>query len=394
MNSDEEILEIAQRLTTCAWWIQSNHFTKVYFSNCVVCGAAIVSKQPTKLYCSQKCNTYQTNHVTHDGMKTWDDMMVCPTARSITGVRGVKWYEKVCTNNIIPYVMATIMVHAKSICVYHGNDFFEACCARKSADNRRLKGEEIRAFQRKKIVAMEPYDTRIGGVTVRANRYVASANINGENKTLGRFIDFFEACCARKSAEARYRKSRVNKNKNNKTGILGVFPVGTKYRSRINFNGKVYRSTHDDYFEACCARKSYENSIVAGNEIRIHKYERINSICIKPIDTRIEGVRATENRYVAKATVHGKVITLGRFTDFFEACCARKSAEAKPKKYKIHKGRPNKFGIIGVTPIAKDKYRSRITVNGKPHTKYHDDFFEAVCARKSAEARIAQGTCC
>ncbi len=41
----------------------------------------------------------------------------------------------------------------------------------------------------------------------------------------------------------------------------------------------------------------------------------------------IRGIQFLAGRYVAKITINSKVIYLGRFKDFFEACCARKSAE-------------------------------------------------------------------
>ena len=50
----------------------------------------------------------------------------------------------------------------------------------------------------------------------------------------------------------------------------------------------------------------------------------------------------------------------------------------------------NMSGVKGVTPIKRcpGMWRADATVNGKPHNLYYgDDFFLAVCARKSFEAK-------
>ena len=50
----------------------------------------------------------------------------------------------------------------------------------------------------------------------------------------------------------------------------------------------------------------------------------------------------------------------------------------------------NVSGVKGVTPVKRNNgmWRAQASVNGKYHNLYYgDDFFEAVCARKSFEAR-------
>jgi len=47
----------------------------------------------------------------------------------------------------------------------------------------------------------------------------------------------------------------------------------------------------------------------------------------------VSGVRLYKDRWVTQITVNKKQAHLGSFTDFFEACCARKSAE---HKYSFH----------------------------------------------------------
>lgn len=61
--------------------------------------------------------------------------------------------------------------------------------------------------------------------------------------------------------------------------------------------------------------------------------------------------------------------------------------EQNARNMKLKKN--NKSGVSGVTLIKKNlKYDARISVNSKPVLLgTHEDFFEAVCARKSAELR-------
>lgn len=51
-----------------------------------------------------------------------------------------------------------------------------------------------------------------------------------------------------------------NKFKNNKSGITGVHKEERGWRVRVSINGKKKcLGIYKDFFEACCARKSYEN---------------------------------------------------------------------------------------------------------------------------------------
>lgn len=53
--------------------------------------------------------------------------------------------------------------------------------------------------------------------------------------------------------------------------------------------------------------------------------------------TGIQGVKNTQgNRFEAAISSNGKRIYLGKFKDFFEACCARKSAESKHGFHQNH----------------------------------------------------------
>jgi len=66
----------------------------------------------------------------------------------------------------------------------------------------------------------------------------------------------------------------------------------------------------------------------------------------KTPNTNISGVigvfhRKLDKKWTAQITVNDKNVFLGRFHDFFEACCARKSAELKHGYHPNH-GRPNK----------------------------------------------------
>ncbi len=107
---------------------------------------------------------------------------------SDTGLAGVNWYK--------PYSKWFVRIahDKKEISLGYHTDFFEACCTRKSAENK---------------CGYHDYKTNTkppSGVTwyPRDNKWVARIQHQKSQLHIGYFIDYFEACCARKSAENKY----------------------------------------------------------------------------------------------------------------------------------------------------------------------------------------------
>lgn len=69
-----------------------------------------------------------------------------------------------------------------------------------------------------------------------------------------------------------YSDSCINRGKfkNNTTGITGVCKHNKGFKSEINHKNKRYRILTNDFFEACCFRKSMENKL-GFTEIQRHR---------------------------------------------------------------------------------------------------------------------------
>ena len=73
----------------------------------------------------------------------------------------------------------------------------------------------------------------------------------------------------------------------------------------------------------------------------VDKYENSKNLCLdKRNKLGITGVYSIKGSYRARINSNNKSYSLGCFSDFFEACCARKSAEIK---YKFHENHGRKI---------------------------------------------------
>ena len=125
---------------------------------------------------------------------------------------------------------------------------------------------------------------------------------------------------------------------------------------------------------------------------------------------KVNSVRASECKGVWevrkgcwKVVVEGNIYA-GVYYDYFEACCVRKSLENVPKHAlkkeaskirrlteRINKARPSLRNTTGVVGVCKrgEKFRATFRMpDGKNIDKVFDDWFEAVCYRKSLEASL------
>jgi hypothetical protein len=111
----------------------------------------------------------------------------------------------------------------------------------------------------------------------------------------------------------------------------------------------------------------------------------------------IMGVRLINGRWRADIRVNGELIRIGFFDDWFDAVCARKSAEVKHEFHFNHGGpkvETNKTArqimskrLCGVSwNKERQKWEVYIDFNNRRiRFGRFDDYFEAVCVRKSAE---------
>ena len=151
----ETLEEITQNVNSAALWIQRHVSIRVYFKDCLYCGNPYTTRSALCKYCSTKCQ----KRVSHDVMKktkglNWKrkknkaiyrrnaDHVIKRTsknaerkrrakgipAKSKTGIRGVCWQGNI--------AVASVCINSKPVFIYRGYDFFEACCARKSAEAR------------------------------------------------------------------------------------------------------------------------------------------------------------------------------------------------------------------------------------------------------------------
>nr|DAH54577.1 MAG TPA: homing endonuclease [Caudoviricetes sp.] len=98
-------------------------------------------------------------------------------------------------------------------------------------------------------------------------------------------------------------------------------------------------------------------------------------------------------RWTACVTKDGEQIFLGAYDTKEEANAARIEFEKNGTVVRKDKRRDNKSGIVGVCWDSKDnKWKAQAFQWGKViYLGCYDDFFEACCARKGAENRKAKG---
>ena len=288
---------ISQAKLFC-WYIEKHVYSKVYFYSCKNCGKGTSSGVSDAEFCDHECyvnfaNKKKRKYATteeyyKETTKTGLKFVTIQTTRYKSGK--VIW-------NYLTLVTFKKSSHMhkklpKQVIVYRGNDFFEACCFARSAVNKLEleKEDEIIPFsitKKQKARNYSSYLTRnktgIVGVSIRKKNYGNSAclyyqariYLNGKENELYFGDNFFDACCARKSAEIKQKANVRNKN-NNKLGITGVSHVkrrnGKAWSSysasiqRAGIQEFVYRG--NDFFEACCRRKSAE--LVSGRDLRVH----------------------------------------------------------------------------------------------------------------------------
>lgn len=119
---------------------------------------------------------------------------------------------------------------------------------------------------------------------------------------------------------------RVNKNINNVSGITGVSYCSEKDKWYANImidHHTINLGRYEDFFEACCARKSAENKRRLGAIITPAKLGRTSKYGVNRIEYQKAGQRYRAYYY----NECGKKIGLGSSKNFFDAVCLRKSWE-------------------------------------------------------------------
>jgi len=112
-------------------WIRNHRYCLVYFNKCKICGDMFTSRSIANVsgFCSKTCRARNDR-----GTFTWRDDYIF----------GVRLQNKKVKSKGKTYVyerwVAQISENGKRKCVYVGKDFFEACCRRKSAEAKQLKG--------------------------------------------------------------------------------------------------------------------------------------------------------------------------------------------------------------------------------------------------------------
>lgn len=249
-------------------------------------------------------------------------------------------------------------------------------------------------------------------------KWVARITVKGKNINLGYFKDFGEACATRRLAEDKYgfhnnhgskrpppKKSKKAVKRNNSSGVTGVSWINKSNRwdATIRIKGRnLYLGSYKDFSKACAARKNADQILESHKHQPEKAIDEIQKIIDEKKASTNPGVNYSEKRgkWSAKICVNGNHICLGDYIDFSDACAARKAAEewysATPiptdppprfKDVKRDKYRNNKSGLAGVSfKEDENKWIAYISVNKKRiNLGRFDDFFEACCARKSAE---------
>jgi hypothetical protein len=120
---------------------------------------------------------------------------------------------------------------------------------------------------------------------------------------------------------------RVNKNINNVSGITGVSYRSERDKWYANImvdHRTISLGNYEDFFEACCARKSAENKRRLGAIITPIRLERTSKYRVNGIEYQKAGQRYLAYYY----NECGKKVRLGSSKNFFDAVCLRKSWEA------------------------------------------------------------------
>ena len=134
MDSYEELEQaeaFSSYLNTVAYWIRHHRYCTVYFKHCLWCSGHFATKMAHTKFCSK-------NHLkSHSKMIKRGGSRRAP----ISGVYGVSFRKDLgMSGRFVSYVKE----NRKRVDVYLGDDFFEACCARKSAEAKLLKGLPVK----------------------------------------------------------------------------------------------------------------------------------------------------------------------------------------------------------------------------------------------------------
>lgn len=155
---------------------------------------------------------YDIDHIDQNPMNnSWSNLRlvhrtvnICNSDRNRknnkSGVKGIYWHKK------ISQWVSTIQISGKCLYLKNTADFFEAVCARKSAElvndyGMKVCGDKIISSVPQAVPSVKT--TKLKGVAKGGKGYRAYYYQNGTQKNLGCFVDWFDAVCAVKSNEHR-----------------------------------------------------------------------------------------------------------------------------------------------------------------------------------------------
>jgi hypothetical protein len=213
-----------------------------------------------------------------------------------------------------------------------------------------------------------------------ANKWTSQIKIDGKKKHLGLFDLFDEAVKAREQAESLYFYKDINFYKNlisqeDVKELLNYEPDTGTFTWRINYGGHIVRGRKAGgidtdsrtggkaYYRIKLYKKMYMAHRLAYLYMTGEFPETIDHINGNGLDNRWCNLRNVSladnnknarlqvnnksgvigvswnkrvNQWQASININGIQKYLGIYKDFFEACCARKSAEIKHKYHKNH----------------------------------------------------------
>ena len=213
MDEELSVLQIAEKLNLFSNWIRKHSYSPVYFNSCRNCGEVYSTKYPFTKYCSIKCKRYYPDN---------------------------REREKIAESKYQKQNAEKLLIINKNWC-----DENRTQLRKKQQEWRDKNKNKIRCRER------EYYAENIEDQRKRKNEYEKRRrheDIEYRNKKLAYNRDYYHK-----------NKSEIGKACGNKLGIVGIVKYGEKYRSRISVHGKTYSRIFDDFFEACCARKSAES---------------------------------------------------------------------------------------------------------------------------------------
>ena len=217
-DKDKTINDLVGLVKLFSWYIRKSIYSKVYFFNCINCGKHSSSAARKSKFCNNSCfrdwqklqnRTYKTTADYYkNGTLTGVKFLSIQTFKYKSGKVAWNYLSKVSRSKD----------RRKEVIVYRGKDYFEACCASISALNKLEKGHEIIPFSVIKKEKPRDYSNYLNrntsgivGVGIYKKRNGNSINwwyrsriyVDDKDHIVYFGHDFFEACCARKSAESR-----------------------------------------------------------------------------------------------------------------------------------------------------------------------------------------------